>query len=206
MRKNLNLFNMKRFIITVLALSVSMGAVDVTAQSFLKKVGKAVGSEVKKELVNQMKDGGKSSETTKSQPAKEQAQPAQQKQQPAAAKPQQKQTATKTPDAATQAYVSTFYKPVEKLSSAAKVVKDITLYYSGGRVVDTYKLYKDGNTYYVEMSKGKYHEVFSCDALLCDVKYNHFCKDLDIELYIKEKLAGTPAPTEVRRDPELRKR
>ena len=191
---------MKRFIITVLALSVSMGAVNVTAQSLLKKVGKAVGSEVKKELVNQVKDGGKSSESTKPQPAKEQ-------EQPVAAKPQQKaQPATKTPDAATQAYVSTFYKPVEKLSSAAKVVKDITLYYSGGRVVDTYKLYKDGNTYYVEMSKGKYHEVFSCDALLCDVKYNHFCKDLDIELYIKEKLAGTPAPTEVRRDPELRKR
>ena len=186
---------MKRFIVAVVValLSVS-GAAELSAQSFLKKLGKAIESEVKSEVEkgvrktvrNVMNQPLPKRETKKQEPVEEVAQQSQD--QPSA-----------QPVINVDPSELKFYKPLASLSPKAKYVKDIDAWFRGGTKEGTYKMYKDNGKYYLDR-KGEYHELFSCDAIINDVEYNHYYIFLDIELFIKEKIPGTPAPTVVRRE------
>ncbi len=182
---------MKRLIVALIAVLMSMGAVEVTAQSFLKKIGKTIESEVQSEV----------EKGTRRAVREVMAQPLPKKEAKTAQEPanQPQERPATQPETQTSPSNTKFYKPLKQLSSSAKYVKDIDVWYRIGRKENTYKLYKDGGTYYID-HRGEYHEVFSCDAIFRDVKYNQYVIFFDIELFIKEKLAGTPAPTVVRRD------
>lgn len=186
---------MKRFIVAVVAalLSVS-GAAELSAQSFLQKLGKAIESEVKSEVEKGVR---KSVRNVMSQPLPKR-EP--KKQEPVEEVAQQSQD---QPSAQPVINVDPselkFYKPLASLSPKAKYVKNIDAWFRGGTKEGTYKMYKDNGKYYLDR-KGEYHELFSCDAIINDVVYNHYYIFLDIELFIKEKIPGTPAPTVVRRE------
>lgn len=195
---------MKRFIVAVVValLSVS-GAAELSAQSFLQKLGKAIESEVKSEVekgvrksvrnvMNQPlpKREPKKQEPKKQEPVEE---VAQQPQDQPSAQPSAQPVINVDPSELK------FYKPLASLSPKAKYVKDIDAWFRGGTKEGTYKMYKDNGKYYLDR-KGEYHELFSCDAIINDVVYNHYYIFLDIELFIKEKIPGTPAPTVVRRE------
>jgi hypothetical protein len=191
---------MKRFIVAVVValLSVS-GAAELSAQSFLQKLGKAIESEVKSEVekgVRKTVRNAMNQPLPKREPKKQEPK----KQEPVeevAQQPQDQPSAQ--PVINDDPSELKFYKPLASLSPKAKYVKDIDAWFRGGTKEGTYKMYKDNGKYYLDR-KGEYHELFSCDAIINDVVYNHYYIFLDIELFIKEKIPGTPAPTVVRRE------
>lgn len=191
---------MKRFIVAVVValLSVS-GAAELSAQSFLQKLGKAIESEVKSEVEKGVRKSVRNvmnQPLPKSEPKKQEPK----KQEPVeevAQQPQDQPSAQ--PVINDDPSELKFYKPLASLSPKAKYVKDVDAWFRGGTKEGTYKMYKDNGKYYLDR-KGEYHELFSCDAIINDVVYNHYYIFLDIELFIKEKIPGTPAPTVVRRE------
>ena len=191
---------MKRFIVAVVValLSVS-GAAELSAQSFLQKLGKAIESEVKSEVEKGVR---KSVRNVMNQPLPKREPKKQEpkKQEPVEEVAQQSQVQPSAqPVINDDPSELKFYKPLASLSPKAKYVKDIDTWFRGGNKEGTYKMYKDNGKYYLDR-KGEYHELFSCDAIINDVVYNHYYIFLDIELFIKEKIPGTPAPTVVRRE------
>ena len=186
---------MKRFIVAVVVVLLSAsGAAELSAQSFLKKLGKAIESEVKSEVEKGVR---KTVRNVMNQPLPKSEPKTQEPVENAALESQDQPSAQPVTNVAPSE--SKFYKPLASLSPKAKYVKDVDTWYRIGRKEGTYKMYKDNGKYYLDR-KGEYHELFSCDAIINDVVYNHYYIYVDIELFIKEKIPGTPAPTVVRRE------
>ena len=132
---------MKKLIVIAAAM-IALNAADATAQSFMKKVGKAVEKEAAKEVVSQINKGianqSNKEKESKAQPKKSQ-------------QTQTKQTQTKQTQAKqsqTQKAPQNSTSATTKSSGQKKYVKNIELYYKIGRVEGNYKLFYDSQTFF----------------------------------------------------------
>ncbi len=187
---------MKKLIVIAAAM-IALNAADATAQSFMKKVGKAVEKEAAKEVVSQINKGianqSNKEKESKAQPKKSQ-------------QTQTKQTQTKQMQAKqsqTQKAPQNSTSATTKSSGQKKYVKNIDLYYKIGRVEGNYKLFYDGSHYYLEKG-GKEYKLTPCDGEFMDVKYYFFCVEYGVELYIKEQLPGAVGKRVVKNDHHIK--
>lgn len=131
-------------ICVVLAVALSMTAVDASAQNLLKRIGKAVEKEVTK-VVKQDKEADAKAEPVKEKPAQPQAQPAQPAQQQVQPAQQQAQPAQQQAPA------------VPANGKKTYIGKDVKVYYKTGReAYAACRVYFDGTDYYVKQGRDEY--------------------------------------------------
>lgn len=148
---------MKNLIFIALTLMLSMVTMDATAQSFIKKIGKAVEKEVTTEVKSRInKDTDKTKEKSEKQEVRE-------------VQVQQPQTQKETATANTAVDV--------KSNGEKKFVKNINTYYKIGDVKENVKLYYNGSSYYIVNGKGKEYKLIPCDAVYNKKKYYFYYVD-----------------------------
>ncbi len=175
----------KRMILTMVLFALS--ATEASAQNFLQKVGKTVEKEVKKEAEKEAERQAKKAvdkafdnltspkDEAKSQPAQTQKTQAQ--------KPATTTTASQT-------------------NGEKKYVKNVDLFYKTKRLEGNYKLYYDGSHYYIDKN-GKELKLNPCDGEFMEVKYNFYCVEYGVELYVKDALPGAVGKRVVKNDHDI---
>lgn len=149
-------------ICVVLAVALSMTAVDASAQNLLKRIGKAVEKEVTK-VVKQDKEADAKAEPVKEQPVQPQAQPAQQQ-------------APAVPANGKKTYIG----------------KDVKVYYKTGReAYAACRVYFDGTDYYVKQGRDEY-KLTPCNVEHEGNKYYFtFVESIyGADVYVKDNLSS----------------
>lgn len=209
---------MKKLFIIAFSLMFTMGPVDVSAQSFLKKLGNAVHKEVKKEVnkaidktaekavdaivegVTNPKENGNTEKNTQ-RTTKQTLQKKEDQQSNTVAdqsadlirRPQPQDNQKNAYPKKWAPHTAMGQKQAEEARvSKFEFIQDVDLYYDDGSIKSTHKLYNDGEGYSVQI-KDKYYKVTPCNEEIMGVTFKGYCTYLSIDLYIKDGISDSYA-------------